>query len=379
MSNNHLFAMFIHEFERLCHVGETLTVTLPHQDLVMDPRPNYPRECRFDFIYHDDGITVTLRRIDKGRDDTYYAFKQTFEMRVYNPAIEVVPDFNSTTYTYLGVPGEKAPIETIVGIIDPTVRTIRDFTFSDCDNLKVCIMYDGVETIENDAFNDCTALKVIRLSRSLRFIGCAAFYNCKSLDAIFLPSSLQVIEDEAFASSVNIRILPFPTDMSIRQIGDEIINGCNQLFFATKIQPYRHQLEMTVVTNNGCQVSEFTEVVNNKRVHQSLLDFYHNLPPLHKACLDSNVTAQSINFCIGAYGQHTANITDHNGMTPLHILTMNPNAPPESIVACINANMNAIFIEDARGRTPLDYLWEYVNLEGHILVIVLLCVHQQTI
>ena len=64
-------------------------------------------------------------------------------------------------------------------------------------------------------------------------------------------------------------------------------------------------------------------------------------------------------------------------MTPLHILAMNPYADSGAILACFGANMNAVFVGDSRGNTPLDYLRVYHDIEDHTLVVASLCNWQQ--
>ncbi len=94
-----------------------MEVKLPRPGLVLDPRPNDPRECLFSIDYHDDGITVklTLTRVDTSNDDSSSSSTQeqlellSVSMRVYDPAIETVPRFDTTFYRYFGQDDEHAP------------------------------------------------------------------------------------------------------------------------------------------------------------------------------------------------------------------------------------------------------------------------------
>ncbi len=63
--------------------------------------------------------------------------------------------------------GERAPYDTIVVIIDPSVKTIKQLAFWECEKMRKYIMHGRVHTIE-----------------------CCSFFSCTSLEAIFLPSSL---------------------------------------------------------------------------------------------------------------------------------------------------------------------------------------------
>ena len=146
----------------------------------------------------------------------------------------------STVYVYFGLVDEHAPRDTTIAIIDPSVTTIRECAFTDCEQMKRCIMNNNVNAIEGNAFS-----------------------NCVSLDTLFLSSSLKKIENKIFIGCTNIRILSLPHD----------IITFSHIFF--------------LITHPPCEVHE-------QRFNQAILDFYRNLPPLHKACLDTNLSLQSI-------------------------------------------------------------------------------------
>ncbi len=103
-------------------IDSTVVFKLPRSNLRLDPRAIHPKHLLFDCYYHDDGITVTLKRVHNFRG--YNERRCSFKMRVFDPEIEVLPDFNSKTYVYLGVDGDYAPDDTIVGIIDPSVKIL---------------------------------------------------------------------------------------------------------------------------------------------------------------------------------------------------------------------------------------------------------------
>lgn len=351
--------------------AKSVQVELPCPNMVVDPRPNDwqvrggiddPGENnRLECVYHNNGTTVTLNIMN----GAFHGGK--LDLRVYDPAIETVPDFDSTIYTYMGMDGEMAPNETTILLIDPSVKVIKNSSFYGCKRIKKCIMQDCVHTIEESAFAFCEAMKVIRLSRTLKQIKKDAFNGCNSLDVIFLPSSLEDIEYGAFFNCMNIRILPLPFSIGIQQMRNRIIDRRSSFFHITQIQPYIHRRRI------GRRIGRY----NHIEVHQSIVNFYHHLPPLYKACLDTNVTAQTLSRCIDTHGTHTASTIDHDGMTPLHILALNPHANTGSMMACFNANKIAALIMDNRGRTALDYLIEYDNLDDHTLLVVALCIHRE--
>ncbi len=375
-----------------CLLGKSADIELPKRNMIIDPRPNNQRERindkfgiyflkfgKFECMYHDNGTTVTLIRADEDevfemyrgqkaigldidRSDVEAAgddyFQGPFQFRVFDPSIEQVPDFVSTRYVYLGIVGEKAPPDTTLLIIDPTVSYIQREAFAGCDKIQKCIMHDNVEAVGFWAFVLCSSMTVINLSRSLRYIEPQAFESCASLEALFLPQSLEKIDAAAFAGCDNLRILPLS---SYIESAEMVIHGCDTLLDLTQTSEYAFE-------------EDTRDIINNDEVHQSVIDFYNNLPPLHRTCLDPAVNAFTIHACIDTHGLGTAAIRDHDGMMPLHILAMNPHADVGAIGACFRANMTAAFARDNRGNTPLDYLKQNHNIEHHTFLMAYLCV-----
>ncbi len=345
-------------------LSEPLELELPRPKMVMDPRPNNHHNFSFEcaYTYRDDGITiVTLTRTDNLFDHPSLLY--TF--RVYDTETETVPDFTSTIYTYMGIENERAPSQTTVLFIHPSVDTIKACAFHNCNHIHKCIMHDGVHTIERSAFFGCSVMTNIRLSKNLKRIGYNAFNDCTSLEAVFLPSTIEEINHSAFYWCENLRIVPLPSNMDIANIKSNVFDYCFTFFDTTKLKPYeRTDVEYRHEWDN-----------NYDEVHQAMIDFYRNCSPLHKVCLDTNVTAKAIQECINMHGTTVASIVDHDGMTPLHILAMNPHASITSLEACFDANMNAAITNDSRDKLPLEYLIEYDNLEGHVLLVTALCLH----
>jgi len=195
---------------------------------------------------------------------------------------------------------------------------------------------------------------------------------------VFLPSSIKEIGDYAFYGCTNLRILSIPHTIDVGKIGYDIISRCDKLFRITQITPYECKGLISI---------------NNNQVNQALIDFNHNLTPLHKVCLETNVTAQSIHKCIDTHGPAAAYSTDYgDGMTPMHILALNPHADASSIMTCFEANMGAVLepyseggYDDGEdhhwpsalsGKMPLDYLAEY-NVESHLASVAALCRHRE--
>mmetsp|Transcript_4261 Transcript_4261/g.4874 ORF Transcript_4261/g.4874 Transcript_4261/m.4874 type:complete len:363 (+) Transcript_4261:62-1150(+) len=343
-----------------CLIGESVQIELPSPDIVIDPRPNNDGAGRWRFActyeHHDDGF-IKIARLTRIDNEFGYG---PLEFRAYDSTMEVVPLFNTTIYVYFGVDGEKVPSDTTILHIHPSVKVIKKRAFSKRRKIQKCVMHDEVHTIESSAFEKCSSLMIIRLSRGLRHIGRWTFYGCECLEALFLPSNIEEIGFEAFFGCTELRILPIPPHINLTVHRMFLVNACHTLFEIPEIQDYERNEDNTNY--------------NFDMVHQSIIDFHQDLPPLHKVCLDTNVTAQNLYDCIEQHGPLTASMTDHDGMTPLHILAMNPHADLASIMACFNMNAQAAFTFDSRGRMPLDYfLLRSHNLNGHNTVVAALC------
>lgn len=357
--------MFIHEFAvRLCAAGESIEVKLPREGLVMDTRANFPQDIRFAPIrYHDDGITATLTRIVRHGCSGTDCVGKTFSMRMFDPKTEEVPNFNTTTYVYYGLPDERA-FWTSQVIIHPSVKVIRKGAFDEgCCGVRRVIMHRNVEVIEDRAFLECLCLH-----------------------SVFLPPSIKKIGDRAFGGCENMRILSVPQSiaMNTSQIGKGFLQGCFDYFNMTKI-PYDEE--------------DWESWDNNEEIKESFMNFHRNLHPLYQVCMDFDVSAQSIRECIATHGPAAAYSTDYgDGMTPMHILVLNPQAADDAgaILTLFHANMSAILepysyfgngdatecddiVEEANAiddRSPLECLME-INADTHLSVIAALCKHRE--
>mmetsp|Transcript_6787 Transcript_6787/g.7808 ORF Transcript_6787/g.7808 Transcript_6787/m.7808 type:complete len:516 (+) Transcript_6787:91-1638(+) len=245
--------------------------------------------------------------------------------------------------------------------LSKNLKKIGDFAFNDCKNMESCLMHDNVEEIRNFAFRCCHALTSIRLSKNLKYIGAGAFDECASLDAIFFPPALNIeaIGDKIFRECGNIRIVSLPSHMNAippQRIRKKFFPGCNISFLFAQVD------------ENGIENNQD----NDTQVHKSYIQLNSNLPSLHKACLNANVTTQSIHE-----SSAFLTTTSDGMMTPLHIMVMNPYADTGAILTSFHLNMSAVFERDDRGLSPLDYLWKYDNFDCLVLMIEGLCLHRE--
>jgi len=222
------------------------------------------------------------------------------------------------------------------------------------------------------------------MHENVEIIEACAFWGCHSLDAVFLPSSIKIIRWSAFGHCPNLRILSIPPTIDIEKVGKNIIYDCDTLFRIAQLPPYQQD-----------EHAELRTMINDDQVNQAIIDFNRNLPPLHKVCLNTNVTADSIRQCIEDHGIAAAYNTDYgDGMTPMHILALNPHADTGAILTLFHANMGVVFEtysegeddihgEDENeehsaigGKTLLDCLCEY-DVDSYLSIIAALCRHRE--
>jgi hypothetical protein len=338
------------------------SVQLSNPDIVVDPRcimSTFSRMENTEFTFKIVGTTlvVTKKLTTIGSYQKRHARDYTF--RVYNPKTEDVPDFTSTKYTYWGLEGELAPIETEECFIHSSVHTIREEAFAKCKRMKKCVMGDNVKRIERKAFLSCSSLQFVGLSRTLQYIGPSAFSNCYSMDALFIPSTVHTIGNHAFWMCYNLRILPMSN--LIRNMGDRLFNGCEAIFEASEV-------EYAFDEDDECVVQNSMMGVNNWLKHR--LDD----KPLHKLCQSTHVEAHMIWKCMATNRKgFAACATDEFDMMPFHLLARNPHAPSDAIIACLYANPHAAFHLDDRGMSGIDYLAGRENAEAFLAVIQALC------
>ncbi len=160
---------------------------------------------------------------------------------------------------------------------------------------------------------------------------------------------------------------------AMRSVENRIMDMLNEEYMEEGMDYYPDEIRKQQLRDLAQRELQWEE---SHTINQAIIRFYVQIPPMHKTCLSTDVSSQTIHTCFRTYGPVTAFMTDHDGMTPLHILTMNPHATPASILTCLNLNINAAFMRDDSDMMPMDYLWKYERLESLFTVIQSLCLHR---
>jgi hypothetical protein len=145
---------------------------------------------------------------------------------------------NSNTLTSLTLPESIQWVQvgafkgctglTTVAFLGSTPSTLPDFVFSDCINLTMVVLPDGLSAIGNYAFRNCLKLGTIDFPETLASIGYDAFTGCVSLTRITLPPHLTTLVSGAFSSCSALASATFlghaPTAIGAGVFSDTAIN-----------------------------------------------------------------------------------------------------------------------------------------------------------
>ena len=102
-------------------------------------------------------------------------------------------------------------IETI-GLSYCTIKSIGDWAFQYCDNLKTVITENAtIESLGKRAFEQCASLEYISfVDTGLKTIGEYAFTYCDNLKTVVLPGSITKIENHIFLGCTSLETLTVP-------------------------------------------------------------------------------------------------------------------------------------------------------------------------
>lgn len=87
---------------------------------------------------------------------------------------------------------------------DPSLTSISNMTFCNCQNLKTLTIPGTIEQIGNNAFDMCTNLENLYLNNGTVSIGEGAFFYDQKLTLVYVPQSLTAIAENAFSDFVTL-------------------------------------------------------------------------------------------------------------------------------------------------------------------------------
>ncbi len=101
--------------------------------------------------------------------------------------------------------------------IPDSVKTIKDYAFSECDQLTRINIPDSVTEVGTGLFMGASALKEVTLSKNLISIPDKTFYGCSNLETVVIPDGVQIIKDYAFSKCDLLTRINIPD--SVTEIG----------------------------------------------------------------------------------------------------------------------------------------------------------------
>ena len=115
--------------------------------------------------------------------------------------------------------------------IPNTVKTIGQFCFSNCKNLRSINIPNSVTTISGSAFESCFTLTDLTIGNSVTYIGNSAFSNCSSLTSVVLPNSVTTLDGSVFGSCTKLKTVTLSN--SLTTIGYGSFQSCTNLIDIT--------------------------------------------------------------------------------------------------------------------------------------------------
>jgi len=106
------------------------------------------------------------------------------------------------------------------------IKSIGEYTFLRCNNVKVIELEEGIIEIPSNAFA-YSGIQQIVLPNSVKTIGDSAMQGCYNLESVTLPASLETIGNSVFNLCANIRKIEIPA--STTSIGKNCFDGCSLL------------------------------------------------------------------------------------------------------------------------------------------------------
>ena len=107
--------------------------------------------------------------------------------------------YNKEKTTLIAAPGKIEECN-----VPSTVKTIGNYAFSQCKNLKKVNIPEGVTDIKNRAFEDCSSLSNVILPNTLKNIDLYAFSSTAISGELVIPDSVESIGNSSFSHCKNI-------------------------------------------------------------------------------------------------------------------------------------------------------------------------------
>lgn len=112
-----------------------------------------------------------------------------------------------------------------------TVKSISQFAFGGCSQLKKVTLAEGLTTIGDYAFVNCDGLESMNFPNSVTKIGSYTFRACPALKSVTMPSKLTEIPVAMFSACTKLAEINIPN--GVKKIGANAFEGCSTLTSVT--------------------------------------------------------------------------------------------------------------------------------------------------
>ena len=116
-------------------------------------------------------------------------------------------------------------------VLPESVKTVGNYAFCGCDNLKQVTFGSRVTALGESAFADCTGLTQVVLPDSLTDLNFYAFCESVNLERVSFGSNVKYVASFAFAGCPALKEIHLPD--SVVHVGSAAFHGCSGLRYAT--------------------------------------------------------------------------------------------------------------------------------------------------
>ena len=111
--------------------------------------------------------------------------------------------------------------------IPNSVTQIENLVFSKCESLEEIVVPDSVSKMQDRVFENCKKLKKVKLSKKIKNIPLKTFSGCESLEEVWFSDNLNSFESNCFYGCKNLKELHIPKKVS--NIEYDAFEGCSGL------------------------------------------------------------------------------------------------------------------------------------------------------
>ena len=133
-------------------------------------------------------------------------------------------------------------------VIPNSVRTVKEFSFFECKNLKEVVFGKNVTYVDEGAFGGCQNLKFVKMNNSVKKIRANAFAECASLEKIIIGDSVVSLGNMVFYNCSLLKEVTFISKDI--ELGNKIFAGCcNNI----KIKAPINSTAQAYAAKHGCE------------------------------------------------------------------------------------------------------------------------------